>query len=350
MGNKATVCLAMIVKNEAHIIKRCLDSAKPFIDYWVIVDTGSTDDTREIIEREMEGTPGQLIQEDWVDFGTNRTSLIHHAQVAADSFCDYLLLMDADHVLEAEADSFDNLTADSYLIELPDANMAYYMSYLVKASLPWKYVGSTHEFLACDGDFLQEKHPTISFQHWGDGGTRPEKIDRDRSLLERDYEQDPNNERTVFYLAQTYKDAGDSYGARTLYAQRAALGGWDEEVYWSLYQVAEIDRTLDSYLAAHMFRPGRPEAIHGAIKLCNERSWHSISRALVEGWRFTAKNDLLFLEGWKAEYGITFEWAIARWWTGDKDIAKSMFLSILNLTDDLPDAYRDSCLSNLEFC
>ena len=42
-----TLCLCMIVKNEAKIITKCLDSISNYIDYWVISDTGSTDGTQE---------------------------------------------------------------------------------------------------------------------------------------------------------------------------------------------------------------------------------------------------------------------------------------------------------------
>ena len=39
----------MIVKNEAHVIKRCLGSVKPWIDHWTIVDTGSNDGTQSLV-------------------------------------------------------------------------------------------------------------------------------------------------------------------------------------------------------------------------------------------------------------------------------------------------------------
>ena len=43
-----TICLNMIVKNEQPVIRRCLASVKEMIDYWVIVDTGSTDGTQDL--------------------------------------------------------------------------------------------------------------------------------------------------------------------------------------------------------------------------------------------------------------------------------------------------------------
>jgi cellulose synthase/poly-beta-1,6-N-acetylglucosamine synthase-like glycosyltransferase len=50
---KKTVCLNMIVKNESQVIEKCLASVKPLIDYWVIVDTGSTDKTQQIVKKCM---------------------------------------------------------------------------------------------------------------------------------------------------------------------------------------------------------------------------------------------------------------------------------------------------------
>jgi glycosyltransferase involved in cell wall biosynthesis len=44
-----TISLCMIVKNESHVIERCLNSVKPLLDYVLIVDTGSTDNTIEVI-------------------------------------------------------------------------------------------------------------------------------------------------------------------------------------------------------------------------------------------------------------------------------------------------------------
>ena len=79
-----TICLVMIVRNEAAVIRRCLESVKPLIEHWVICDTGSTDDTPEAIRQTLSGIPGTMHQVPWVDFGHNRTEALKLARGKAD--------------------------------------------------------------------------------------------------------------------------------------------------------------------------------------------------------------------------------------------------------------------------
>ena len=72
-----TICLNMIVKNESKVIQRCLESVKGTIDYWVIVDTGSTDGTQQLIKECLKDIPGELHERPWVDLsitGMRRSS------------------------------------------------------------------------------------------------------------------------------------------------------------------------------------------------------------------------------------------------------------------------------------
>ena len=87
----------MIVKNESKTIQRCIESVERFIDYWVIVDTGSSDGTQEIIQNLMKekGIPGELHEREWVDYSTNRNQSLELAKGKAD----YRLIIDADDVL-----------------------------------------------------------------------------------------------------------------------------------------------------------------------------------------------------------------------------------------------------------
>jgi glycosyltransferase involved in cell wall biosynthesis len=78
-----TICLTMIVKNESKVIRRCIDSVKDYINYWVIVDTGSTDGTQDLVKEIMDeyGIPGELHERPWVDFGHNRTRVFNMLKI-----------------------------------------------------------------------------------------------------------------------------------------------------------------------------------------------------------------------------------------------------------------------------
>ncbi len=90
-----SVCLAMIVKDEAHVIRRCLDSVLPIISSWVVVDTGSTDGTRDIVRDHLRGLPGALYERPWRNFARNRSEALSLVGMRAD----YALMIDADDEL-----------------------------------------------------------------------------------------------------------------------------------------------------------------------------------------------------------------------------------------------------------
>src|SRR5262245_53632420 len=89
------VCLNMIVKNEAPVIRRCLESVLPFIDRWVVVDTGSTDGTQALVRESLSSKPGELHERPWKSFGHNRNEALQ----LASSGSDYLFFIDADEQL-----------------------------------------------------------------------------------------------------------------------------------------------------------------------------------------------------------------------------------------------------------
>ncbi|HEX3250433.1 MAG TPA: glycosyltransferase, partial [Pyrinomonadaceae bacterium] len=97
---KQTICLNMIVRNEAAVIERCLNSVKGFIDHWVIVDTGSTDGTQQLIRQCMRNLPGELIERPWIDFAHNRSEALEFARGKSD----YVFVIDADELLVQDQD------------------------------------------------------------------------------------------------------------------------------------------------------------------------------------------------------------------------------------------------------
>ena len=347
---RPTVCLCMIVKNESAVIERCLASVRGLIDTWVIDDSGSTDATPELVRAALAGIPGELHHEPWVDFGHNRTRNIERARGRAD----YLLLIDADMVLRLQPGRTDlgPLDADSYMIS-HTGDLAYRNKRLVRADLPWRYEGSTHEYLTCEGERTPADLDTAAVDHRADGGSRHDKFERDAALLRRDLERDPDNARTVFYLAQTLRDMGRTREAVALYERRAAMGGWAEEVYYALLQQGVLtaetgDWTLAMPLLirAWEYRPQRLEACYELVSRLRLRGEYNSAQAFVRAaLDRPVPTDWLFVHPWVHRWGLLFEHSITAYWTGDHAGSLHACDRLLRLPD-LPETYREQTVAN----
>ena len=140
-----TLCLNMIVKNESKIIERLLETVAPIIDSYCICDTGSTDDTKEKIEKFMlgRGIPGEVFSEPFKNFGYNRNLALQRA----DKWADYVLLLDADMKLVVGPEfSKDTLTKDGYLAIQGNDRFEYYNTRIIKTKKGVRCVCPTHEY------------------------------------------------------------------------------------------------------------------------------------------------------------------------------------------------------------
>ena len=111
---KKTICLTMIVKNEAHLILECFRHLSKYItfDYWVINDNGSTDGTQKLIKDYFaeKGIPGELDETPWKDFAFNRTLAFKRAFEKTD----YAFVWDADDEIWGNFKLPDVLDQDHY--------------------------------------------------------------------------------------------------------------------------------------------------------------------------------------------------------------------------------------------
>ncbi len=338
------VRLAMIVRNEEAIIERLIASALPHIDSWRIIDTGSTDGTVARIEAALAGVPGELRASEWVDFGHNRSELVTWATEGAD----WLLLLDADMTIEADDDLRDQLAtvaADAALVPV-GGGVSYRMPYLVRGSRPWHFAGRTHEHLTSTEPYTTVWFDGVRITHVADGSSHQVKLERDVELLGLDLLDNPDSARSVFYLAQTYRDADEHELALEHYRRRAELGGWDEEVFWSLYQAAVIEEKIDSPTAGDaLIRAwdARPERAEPLYRLARR---HRLLGQHHAAWLYASAAaaleppaDSLFVESEIYRWGAAFERADAAWRLEHFDLARSEAHRILAL-EGIPDEYR----------
>ena len=322
--SSARLCLNMIVKNEALNIERCLIAASRVICAWVICDTGSGDETPAMIERFFgeRGLPGELHHVPFVNFEQARNEALDRARRSAFAF-DYLLLLDADMELVVEDPCFCvGLTGECYAV-CQRNGLSYFNTRLLRRDVAARYKGVTHEFLDTGGS--PPRLDGIWFIDHASGANRPGKFERDAKMLEEAIAQDPANARHVFYLAQSLRDAGRLGEARATYLRRAAMGGWDEEVWYALLQVAQLAERLgesastveNAYLAAYGARPTRAEPLVQLARWHRERrEWglallYARAAAAIE-----RPADRLFLDESTYAWRPWDEIAIAAWYVG----------------------------------
>ncbi|WP_165073243.1 glycosyltransferase [Paludisphaera rhizosphaerae] len=324
-SSDSTICLGMIVKNEAKVIRRCLDSVRPFIDSWVIADTGSTDGTQDLIIEALADLPGTLLQRPWVDFSHNRNEVLEAARGRAS----YTFTIDADEELEFD-DGFrrPSLSADSYDMTLNHGSTCFHRKRLVRNTLPWAYKGVLHEYLTCPEarttGFLH--NPRTVTTHDGARAHDPLTYRRDVLVLEKALLDDPDDSRYVFYLAQSYRDAGDLDLSIRHYRRRTEMGGWIDEIWYSLFQIATLmerrgdpwPEVLTAYLRAFENSPDRAEPLYQiAMHYQRAREFHTAQVFFRQALKIPRPGpQRLFVWRTIYEHLLELEYGVSLYYTG----------------------------------
>ncbi len=353
-SQRPTICLNMIVRNEAHVVHEVLDSVAPFIDHWVVVDTGSTDGTQDQIREHMERrrVPGELIERPWRDFGHNRSEAITLARGRAD----YIWVMDADDLLVGAPD-FSRLSADVYQLQYgPD--VTYWRRQLFRDGLPWRYVGVLHEYADCEGPFTEDKlqgEYYIESRRLGNRNLDPNKYLRDAEVLLAEVERHPEDSRSVFYLAQSYYDARDFAQARAWYTRRSQMGDFEEEVFYSLLRIGDSMANLEmawpevqqAYLQAWEFRPSRAEPLYAIARTYRVEGRHQLGHLFAERAASVAfpDQDVLFVAAEVYTWRAMDEQAVCGSWIGRHEETVQLCETILR-RNDVPDDDRQRIVGN----
>ena len=238
------ITLCMIVKNEEASLARCLDSVNGIADEIVIVDTGSTDRTRQIAAKYTE----RIVDFEWIDdFAAARNFAFDQATT------EYILWLDADDVFEPNDQAkfielkrsldpaVDSVTMDYNLSFTPDGKVAYSLrrNRLVRRDRNYRWIGAVHEYLEVSGNLL---HSDIAVTHKKD----KEYTDRNLRIYRRREEAGEHfSPRDLYYFGNELKDHGQHEDAITYYGKFLNTGlGWVEDQIAACQKIADCEAAL----------------------------------------------------------------------------------------------------------
>ena len=346
-----------MVKNEEKILKRCLSAVEGLVDGYVITDTGSTDKTVDLASEFLETHEGTVEMSTWKDFGHNRTLSFKNAQ----NYCKgkkwdltqtYGLLLDGDMIFVPGKLKEQTLGELGYTLIQSAGNLDYPNTRLVRMDYDWVCRGVTHEYW--DGDCKPLSKEICYIDDRNDGGCKDNKFPRDLALLLKGVQDEPDNVRYWFYLAQTYHSMGKWEQAIQNYKKRIEMGGWFEEVWYSHYMIAKSYENLNNPILfeewvqkGYEFYPKRAEALYHLVKYLRIKGDHYKAMHYIRiGKNIPLSQDSLFIERDVYTGLFDYEETVCRYYTlGSK--REALRDSMKYLMSDKP--FLDSVYANMKF-
>lgn len=327
----STICLNMIVKNETKNLEKLFKSIHEVVDYYVIHDTGSTDGTPELIKKLMNtyDISGEIFHEEWKNFGYNRQKALESAY-NSDFNPDYVFIIDADEeFFYKDKNWFKNLKKDSYNIKRLFGSIEYYQPVIInvrnKNELGWEWKAPVHNYLSSKFCRTRENvdKTVVHIKSFCSGGAKSQNVSseekylRDAKLLLDDLKENPNNPRSLFYLAQSYRDAKKPEESIKWYKKRLEVKGWIQEKYISCYNIGNLLRQLGKteeafyyYLLSYEYDSSRYECFYEMIKYYREKGKKKLAYSFYKQLKpFNNNSGKLFLvssvHDWKLDYEIS---------------------------------------------
>lgn len=250
-----------MIKNEEKRILVSLNSIKDLASSVIIYDTGSTDNTLSLVRKwSLENNIPCHIKEDvFVDFSFSRNKSLDFADTFSE--IDYLLLMDCNDelvngkLLKMEAERYLKypfrsafMLCQNWIAKKPKSSNKYFNIRFIKPRCNWRYKGVVHEYIFNDNkDHKPIKlDPSIMLvqDREQDNYKSIPRYEKDKELLLKEYQNNPEDTRTVFYLAQTYRCLGDQKNAVKYYSIRSRMKGFKEEVFQSFLNCANLSNSF----------------------------------------------------------------------------------------------------------
>ena len=337
-------CLLMIVKNEAHIIERAFESVKCLFDTYIICDTGSTDNTVEVINNWMTSNDkkGEIIYKDWVSFGFNKSHLWEYFWNTRKD-CEYIVFLDADEVFITDINnptsyltkddvdklySLLNLKKDISLFYLNTiyGTLRYRRWQICRNNQLYKWLQPVHEYL--QGSISNNEYDINWIYNLarkeGASSKNPKRYEEDAKLFLDFLEENPKDNRATFYLAQTYESVSIEKSIEW-YKKSLELKGWDQELYISCLRLGrlitdEVDKIKYLMMGINIC-PERLECYFELMTYFQRKNDHPkvVGFGLMAPKNRTPNLSNLFIERHIYDYEFDFIFAISCYYTKEND-------------------------------
>jgi glycosyltransferase involved in cell wall biosynthesis len=334
--------LCMIVKNESHIVHEALESTVGIIDTFCILDTGSTDNTVKIIRDfyEKAGIDGTVHEGTWKGFGPSRTESLE----LCNGKMDYIIVIDADDLMGFPPDGkkfllnvLHSARPNSCNIQIKRGTLEYERTQIFKANDNWKYVGILHEYPTNGNpNNVIVRLPNEIYMVGRTLGARTKeagnKYKKDADELLVALQSEPENERYMFYLAQSYRDCGMYPESIEWYTKRYNAGKWAEERFISALNLTRLTGLKEWAWKAHELSPIRSESIVAYVTACRmkrEINHEVLSMILYASSIQRPTGTILFLEIDNYEWRVWDELAMIAIFLGKREIAKMACTKLL---------------------
>jgi len=266
--------LMFMVKDAGDDFKSILESNLPFIDQYTILDTGSSDNTVNIIKETLKNKEGVLYQEPFINFRDSRNRLIE----LSGHKCVFNIMLDDTYILKGNLREFLTMmrssNANAFNLVIKGIGILYGSCRIARSSKNYKYKYRIHEILDTKKENSYRINDEISYiqdinSSYMEERTKKRK-ENDLALLFEELEENRSDSRTYYYIAETYLCLQDWKNAFSYYEKRSKMDGYEEEKQDALYKMGvvgeiylklEWKKCQEYYFNCHLFDPNRCESM-----------------------------------------------------------------------------------------